>query len=615
MFNLGVLFIHGIGPHEKRETLINFGEPFVKFWQKLFSEITQYSMETLSDQERNKISRKLENGSARNIVDEEGFISSLEQLKIQTETVNRAKNRTNPDDSPNGERKIVFGSIRAEDTLLDDDAPTASLLRFSIAGTDGKLREDHVLMAEAWWTQKTIYPNPKELFNWIVNAFPTILFMHIIGAQRGWNILGFIFNIVKIPLLILVLSLLILLVGLTSIPFSPLRIILIKFINLLMGTVGQSYALKNSLIRRNGIVSEVAKNLEWLQQRCDYVLVIAHSQGAEIARLVSQANRWPGVVEWITVGSGIKPLNLLDLETQGLIEKSSGAQKHRVNNSILGFKIAHAILFSTSIVSILIILMWLGLHVFSPDLIAALSITQTNLYKFWCYAAIVIGLIICSILAVFPEPRSIVRSTEEFRKKWRDFYASHDPVPSGKLSSIQAEEMLEQREVHNFQSTVFDHTSYFQNVEQFISRVGFYILHYLRFPALNDAIYQLIDMAHRRRRTHTVILKLVRFFALAAITGFLSWKIHQHWEWLKAKGLQTISDSETSLPDLSGLLSLFFNKAFVFEIWPLIAILIIYIFIKIKSARNFAIAENRFLKELAVYYSRISVNDANDNKD
>ena len=57
--------------------------------------------------------------------------------------------------------------------------------------------------------------------------------------------------------------------GLLAIVQIPLlRRIIGWLIDLLMGTIGQSYSLKNSAIRRSAVVQAAVRDLEWMTLKC-----------------------------------------------------------------------------------------------------------------------------------------------------------------------------------------------------------------------------------------------------------------------------------------------------------------------------------------------------------
>ena len=69
--------------------------------------------------------------------------------------------------------QVLCGGARGEDTVFSDsggDGPSSSLVRLSVLGGDGKLREAHVLMAEAWWIKQTVYPSDTELTDLVLGS-------------------------------------------------------------------------------------------------------------------------------------------------------------------------------------------------------------------------------------------------------------------------------------------------------------------------------------------------------------------------------------------------------------------------------------------------------------
>ena len=82
--------------------------------------------------------------------------------------------------------------------------------------------------------------------------------------------------------------------------------------------LGDSYMLAHCPKQFAAMCTQVARDLRWLQDRCEKVAVVAHSQGAAIAHQVlkddigknNEAVR-SGVQAFITVGQGIAKFRLL----------------------------------------------------------------------------------------------------------------------------------------------------------------------------------------------------------------------------------------------------------------------------------------------------------------
>jgi len=77
--------------------------------------------------------------------------------------------------------------------------------------------------------------------------------------------------------------------------------------------LGDSYMLAHCPVQFAAMRTQVARDLRWLQDRCEKVAVVAHSQGAAIAHQVLKdgGDHRGNIRAFITVGQGISKLHLL----------------------------------------------------------------------------------------------------------------------------------------------------------------------------------------------------------------------------------------------------------------------------------------------------------------
>lgn len=169
LFELGILFVHGIGRHKVRETLTKFGEPIVKFWENWFRQVTNRSAKLLAGYKGKRFVERVTIRTTKNRQDHEGITHWVEKIGSVSDPENGAYKVSD----------IVCGGVRVEDALFpdsrSDDAPASALVRLPVVGNDEKLREAHVLMSESWWTPQTVYPGAFELFNWIYTRTRTLV--------------------------------------------------------------------------------------------------------------------------------------------------------------------------------------------------------------------------------------------------------------------------------------------------------------------------------------------------------------------------------------------------------------------------------------------------------
>jgi len=555
LYDLGILLVHGIGPHKVRETLINFGEPIVNFWTTWLAHVTDRAAASFDDEQRQRFVDRVSSTSLRHYGDREGIVRELERFKSGSgaEFVSGNTQQTTAG--------VLCGSVRAEDTLLMPEHsgdPASTLIRQTLVGDDGKLRESHVLMSEAWWTAETVYPKLSELSAWIWTAFPAILRMHLGTILRpDWNEAVDSFRsaswrrfpnleillakvLVYAPLVIvlgvLAQAALLLLGVLSMVPIPWFKRVIRSLVDVLMGTIGQSYALKTSQVRRNAMVRSVARDLDWLQARCDEVVVISHSQGAEITRLVFQAGPRPQVTRWITLGSGIKPLSLLEKQPVQ-------------SRSVFGF----SRLFNLS-TSLLLFMGVAGLFqlVYPQKLIFGyeLGALIEPLWSVIPFVAIPILYLLLEAGLVGKKPAPILRLRESIRGRWDDYYASHDPVSAGSMFEAYGKEKAadgaddqasdleypKEKPIQNERSIILDHTSYFSNLEQFVAPVALELFAKAGDVSKDDpktvcerfyhpSVKAALADASERRRNNTWWRMLVDYAAMLLLAVSIGWSV------------------------------------------------------------------------------------------
>jgi hypothetical protein len=105
--------------------------------------------------------------------------------------------------------------------------------------------------------------------------------------------------------------------------------------------------------------------------------------------------------------------------------------------------------------------------------------------------------------------------------KWHDYYASADPVPNGPLLDEDEDGLLGSVEVWNRASVLADHTTYWKNVDQFISGIACAIGSHGKIDlteiALRDQLA--LNMAHERRRWRVSWLRGTKWVTAALTAG------------------------------------------------------------------------------------------------
>src|SRR5207248_3278939 len=79
--------------------------------------------------------------------------------------------------------------------------------------------------------------------------------------------------------------------------------------------VGDSYAFLKRPIQRSAVTGQFHRDLRWVSDRCDQMVIVAHSQGAAVAHLALRqglpSKRNEENCRLITFGSGLKKLEEL----------------------------------------------------------------------------------------------------------------------------------------------------------------------------------------------------------------------------------------------------------------------------------------------------------------
>ncbi|MEL6868537.1 MAG: hypothetical protein AAFO81_01925 [Pseudomonadota bacterium] len=565
-FAVGILFIHGIGNHKVRDTLTKFGEPIAAFWDQILRRKTHRSKAMMSGAQRKTLKAIAMDGFLRQREDRDGIRSVVDDFDIPSDT-----NQQGSVFADSESIDLACGAMRIEDSFFPatgGDVPVASSVRLAGVGPDGKAHEAHVLMAESYWSDKTVYPSASELFEWINKALPSILFLyacatlrpelHAIrsGVRRIFGssshsqvafdrknrsrmlpiaatiklpvditiaLVRLVLLSLLIPAAIIAQSFLNALAFISLIPNEAIKKASRSLIDVMMGTVGQSYALKTSPLRRNAIISKATKDLDWLRNQCSELVVVSHSQGAEVARLLLRSQAWTEVKRWFSLGSGIKPLSLLEPER-------TPSSSERL------FKQIFTLLLVATILSALA---WL----FMPMLTDTRADFRWQLWYGWSKTLILSSLFV--MLFVVPKLEGGANYGFKFNPNiagnWTDFFASHDPVPAGSLQRTPAEGIEESlwtkkrkdrlfREVcvDNYRSVVRDHTTYFKNTEQFVGPVATDVMDMLGFKASeterNDAFFS----ASRRRHVivyafmllHKLLFAVTAIYAVSVFVAF-----------------------------------------------------------------------------------------------
>ncbi len=419
-YDVGILFVHGIGEQPRADTLIRFGDPLCAWIERWCSEMN----------------------------------------------------------SPGQERPVA---VRASLRLPPEDSAERPCAELRVGGPtpDGSTKETYWLLAESWWAECFATPRYLELVKWSFGVVPWTIQSHYgtrvrravkrfqtagTAGRRIWSVIEcgvdalFLLSAPFFAAALLLLASLLLLVAIPPIP--QLRAFLVKVQSKLAATIGDSYVLLSSPIQAAAIASHVIRDLEWLLEtkKCRAVALVAHSQGAAVTHEALRRGLPLGLTKdnclLFTFGSGLNKLEELRwAQNSGLIK-----------SAWLGLIGGLVMLWGP-------LLMWFGvLSIGNLDPAVRGWLALIAGYLLW-----VIGVSITAKSPAFKEDDFNPASRFGVALPWVDYYASLDPVPNGPLyDEDKTPPYLRGNsvEVHNRCAVLRDHNSYWKNPDAFVSAVA-----------------------------------------------------------------------------------------------------------------------------------------------
>jgi hypothetical protein len=384
-------------------------------------------------------------------------------------------------------------------TVLGGEEPAHLLLTIEGAEELSLPGRHRWLLAESWWAETFQPPKTTALLLWMLLILPYVTLIQLceqmLRALRrpsplGWTLrvarlfLRAFFYVCALPLAAVGVAVVALLLVGILIPFPPLRNRAKKLALLLSNTLGDSFVLASSAVQFDAMASRVASDLEWLSERAEHVVVVAHSQGTAVSYSAIRAAGTPANLRaFVTVGEAIKKLQLIrGLQTYGdarpaLPLTRPGRPNPRETARALLDRLERIL----RLKSLRFALAWAGLLGIGliayalPQLLLLGLAQQTHVAR--GLACLAVGLLfavgillVCSLLWVDdfnrdPDPLG----PENAPVRWADFYASSDPVPNGQLfSATDGKPWLLEKEVWNFASMLRDHTSYTSSEDDFL---------------------------------------------------------------------------------------------------------------------------------------------------
>ncbi|KQX11204.1 hypothetical protein ASC82_20200 [Streptomyces sp. Root431] len=469
---LGVLFVHGIGSQKRGDTLLQCGEP-LRLWLKEWLAGSRSS----------------------------GGVEDFD--------------------------------VTLSGTLLrrgDEGARASTLLT-----VEGRTGDTHTsrswLLAESWWAEDFPTPSFRTLARWSLMAGPWLVQRHFklrfVGSppkslaqerreardfvakyvpqdntmQDVFTFLAWCLSYILPPLRRIAAYTLSFVVGLVAQVAIALLVVLsvvpalrgiVQRIQLLLSeSIGDSFALTDQPLVFDAMVSRVQSDVEWLAGRCERVAVVAHSQGAAIAHAALRRSRPENVSLFVTYGAGIAKLSAirgLDLDRAGLS-------------------------FGTRLLAVLSLAGGVALWYADRAVFAIAPVV----------VALALGRLSEKLRPPDPERPGAQLGLPELGEslRWIDLFATADPVPEGSLARPPRRGLISQP-VHNRGSSFSDHTTYWQNTEEFVSRVSAELAReagWTEYARLTEADRKITASAEQARRSRTDILTFARWILGIVLAG------------------------------------------------------------------------------------------------
>lgn len=488
-YQLGILFVHGMGQQERGDTITQMGDALGEWLRK-----------------------RLANGEAA------GTDFSIREAELRG--------------SQSAATSSGSVSGRAHASVL-------------ITGRDKNAkRREQWLLAESWWADAFRPATLSELVAWAIAVGPWLIASQAAGLRRRlrlaygneprWvgvklrdEVISFMVTILAalVAAIITPLSLVLLLASLIPIPVVSGAIR--GLAQNLSGSFGDLLVLVRSPIRFAAMAERVRSDIEWVFERADYVMVAAHSQGSAVSwhaiRRIAEMkpDKRPRIDLFLTFGQAFRKLKSL----------------HRIHAKVPGYEqFWFAVLATLSTLLLLVVGMQLstaiGVFVIERDgsVMQSLPSITPNLVN--AAGFLVVLAVIQVILGREAEKNDdesetdIIADLDDVKDvfdkfRWIDLWASADPAPNGPLFRQDVAGVKSLR-VRNLASTVLDHSVYWSNATEFVSAVAHAAASVVEWSPLGrEALPARVRVASLVRERRVSMLALGRVAIVAGLLGAL----------------------------------------------------------------------------------------------
>jgi hypothetical protein len=515
-YDIGVLFVHGVGQQRRGQTLVAFGGAVHSWLSRWLGHAQNRFLSKGVAATREEIRAWLDG-----LPQDSNADTAMRRFEVVRPLLTRARSGGNKKLRSMKElsrqagcailaARVEFADVAMEAHDGDRDVPPQATLEITALRVDGKLLESRWLMAESWWAESFEPPRFGDLSLWGLLIVPSTIVSHFAtrarrnlhaareaGAPAGmWGLAALsLFLLFLCPLMALgawVGLFVILLVA--WIP--KVRTLAIRAQQLLSGTIGDSYVLAARPLPAASILSRARRDLAWLLDKCDKGAAVAHSQGCAVVHLLLRSGVPDRLKVLLTFGSGLRKLE--ELRSLGSSERFAGFL------AVFGLVTAAALGFYPGL--------WWPFKALGVVLGAMMVTTGC----------------VSSILTDGPRDELDYWARLLLRKglTWEDYYASADLIPNGSL--FDRDPPLNSTIVHNRGSAWMDHTAYWNNQDEFVSAVAQEIARptTLGLPQVSVKDKDVLAAAAARRRWRVRWLGWTRKagFVLAATALVIKWK-------------------------------------------------------------------------------------------
>ena len=490
--DLGLLFIHGIGAQAKGATLVAWLDALSQWMDAWLSGAARSAAQC---------------GVSQEVVEPLTLPPEARNLLQAARLPPRARERRT---RPLDDTRLAFLTGTVETTtasLSSSEAPARAQMRIRAVDRHGIVATSTIAVAEAYWQQSFPPPTWRETAQWLLRIAPLMVLLHfghrvrerlrLVRHDRG-----------ALALPSLLASLLQLLMAITVLPlvqvvftlFSTFGWIPIPVYGSLMawlqavvaGVLGDAYMFATSPTRLAAVVTETRKALDTLSH-CKKVIVVAHSQGAAVAYGALEDGGPANLAGVLTLGSGLKKLDYL----------KSFRREHDVS---LTFVVNYSLAAMTTTLAYVLARTYGGL----PNLLGGWEGFVVTVMAVLTPATLAMASLL-TVPTIGLEQWWAKQRAGNPTLRWLDVFASHDPVSAGRLFAAPLDGM-ESVSVINRASWAADHTTYWENVDQFVTKVGTWISEVgtLAVPlhALNTLDGDLVKEAATRRVWRVRVLTL-----------------------------------------------------------------------------------------------------------